>query len=129
MTRVILLMLLAVASSSAMAEWVNLGENDVFTAYANTDLIHRSGDNVDMTIMFNYNVTYKVEDGKPFRSIKVQKAYDCKTKRYRQLAMVVFSEWMGGGQSIYDDSNVREWSRIKPNSLEEMVFNYACGKK
>ncbi len=129
MTRVIFLMLLAVVSNSAMAEWVNLGNNDTFTAYADAETIRRTGDNVAMTILFNYNATYQVEDGKPVKSIKVKKEYDCKTKRYRQLTLVAFSELMGVGRAIYDDSDARPWIRIKSNTLEEMVFNYFCGKK
>ncbi len=127
--RIILMLLLAFVSSNAMAQWVNLGENDVFTAYANSDTIRRSGDKVEMSTIVNYNAPVDVETGKPFMSIKVQNEYDCKKKQYRQLALVAFSESMGAGQSIHVDSTFREWSRVTPDTVEENFFDYACRKK
>jgi len=129
MTRVILLVLLAVVSRSAMAEWVNLGENEIFTAYANPDTIRRSGDKVEMASMINYNAPLKVETGKPFKSIMVRNEYDCKNKQYQQRSLVAFSERMGAGQTIYSDSSFRQLSRVVPDTIEEKFFDYACGKK
>jgi hypothetical protein len=128
MTRVILLVLLAVASSSAMAEWVSIGENDVFTAYANSTAIQRAGDRVEMAIMIDYNAPHKVDTGKPFKSIVVRNEYDCKKKQYQQLSLAAFSERMGAGETIYSDSSFRQSSRIVPDTIEEKFFNYACGK-
>jgi hypothetical protein len=129
MTRAILLVLLAVASSSAKAEWVSLSQNDVFTAYANPDTIRRSGDMVEMATMIDYSAPLKVEAGRPFKSIMVRKEYDCKNKQYQQLSLVAFSDRMGAGQTIYSDSSFRQLSRVVPDTMEEKFFNYACGKK
>jgi hypothetical protein len=128
MTRVILLVLLAVASSRALAEWVTLGENDVFTAYANSTAIQRSGDRVELAIMFNYNAPHKVDTGKPFKSIVVRNEYDCKKKQYQQLSLVAFAEKMGTGEAIYSDSSFRQLSRVVRDTIEEKFFDYACGK-
>jgi hypothetical protein len=48
MRKPILMMLLAVVSSSAAAEWVELGSNEISTAYSDPATIRRNGDMVKM---------------------------------------------------------------------------------
>jgi len=129
MRKVILMLLLAVVSNSAMAEWVKLGESDEITSYANPDTIRRSGNKVKMWRMFDYKTPQADADSKLFMSSKGQEEYDCKGEQSRNLALVNFSGSMGDGNVIDNLSGDDKWSPITPDSISEHLFKYACRKK
>lgn len=54
MTRLLLITLLLLSSSPAYAEWLRIGENDRSVGWADT-AIHRSGDMVEMWVLFDYS--------------------------------------------------------------------------
>jgi len=80
MHKAILIMLLAVVSSSAMAEWVSLGESGdkTLTNYADPATIRKSGNRVKMWSLYDFK-TVQVR----FRSVRLQIEYDCKEEEYR----------------------------------------------
>ncbi|MCH6585257.1 MAG: hypothetical protein IH810_05440, partial [Proteobacteria bacterium] len=59
MHKVILMILLAVVSSSAMAEWVEVAESEAgtFIAYAESATIQKTDNIVNMWVLIDYNTT------------------------------------------------------------------------
>ena len=133
MRRAILVALLAVVSNGVMAEWgagwVRVGSSGGdMTPYANPTTILRDGDTVKMWYLYDFK-TLQEGAGDKFMSSTFQAEYDCKEAKSRILAYTWYSEKMGGGNVIYTETAPAEWKPVFPDSVEEAVFKYACGKR
>lgn len=135
MRKSILMMLLAVASSGAMAEWVEVGGNDEQTTYTDLATISKNGNRAKMWHLISYKMTKELRvplgqpAGKLFISIKEQTEFDCKEKQSRTTYVSYHSENMGGGESVYYSSKPTEWHQVPPETGFEILWEFACGKK
>jgi hypothetical protein len=80
MRKTIFLMLLAVVSSSAAAEWVEVSKSETVTVYADPATIRKAGDMVKMWTLSDYKTPDDVH-----RSRVYQHEYDCKEWQIRLL--------------------------------------------
>ena len=120
--------LLAVFSTSVMAEWTEVGGNDTKTTYADLSTIRKSGDRVKIWSLFDFIVVQTV-NGKRFLSTAVQYEYDCKEEISRKLAFNVYSKNMGAGEVVHTSGAIHEEPHpIPPGSIENSLFKVACGK-
>ena len=126
MHKVVLMMLLAVVSSSAMAEWVKVSEDKLVTAYADPTTIRKLGDKVKMWVMWDH-LTAKVVNSKPHMSTRVQKEFNCKEETTRQIYATTFSGNMLEGNKI-DTQGGRDWEPVAPRTHDEALWKFACGK-
>ena len=85
MRNILLMMLLAAACNSAMAEWVKVGSNDTDTLYADPTSIIKSAYKVKMRTLYNYKISIKVDAGGTILSADAQEEYDCRENRARTL--------------------------------------------
>ena len=87
MHKTILMMLLSVISSSAVAEWIEVGRNITVGVvfYADPTTIHKSDEKVKMWILVDLEPGEGHSRDKVFKSIKTQREYDCKKKQHRRL--------------------------------------------
>ena len=76
MRKLILLMVLAIVSSGAMADWAEMGENDTFVLYADFTTIRRVANRVKMWALYDFKQVQYIS-GEPFLSMKSQNQYDC----------------------------------------------------
>jgi Surface-adhesin protein E len=131
MNRIILVFLLAVFSSSVMAEWVPLthGNDKNTTIYANPDTIRRSSNKVKLLIMFDYKMPKTVAGSKPYFSTKYEFEVDCNGDQSRLLGVIAFSGNMGAGEVIYTHNFNNDWTPVRPESLDQGILNFACGLK
>jgi len=130
MHKITLVILLAVMSSSAMAEWVEFAEDDeeTLTVYANPTTIRKSGNMVKMWRLTDFK-TAQGNTGKHYMSSKRQDEYDCKEERLRIIALVVYSKNMGKGKVVGStDNKLYDWFPVTPDSLDETIWEFACGK-
>src|ERR1017187_4578404 len=99
MRKTVLVLLLAIVSNNAIAEWVLLGTDNDETAsvYADPSSFSKNGDMVKIWSMIDFQKAAKLSDGKQFSSWKTQYEFDCKIKQSRMLAATMHSENMGGG--------------------------------
>jgi hypothetical protein len=128
MRRIILMALLAVFSSSAMAEWVKVGyskSDGGMTIYVNPSSMRRSGDTKKIWVQTDYQTLQEVE-GKQFWSAKIYSEINCDKTSERALNYSWHSEHMGGGKTVYANSTPADWDAISPDSIAEPVFDYAC---
>ena len=129
MRKTIFMMLLAVVSSSAVAEWVNVGESRAQTAtiYVDPATIHKDGNKVEMWILFDLKKA-EVSFGSPYMSRKRQAEFDCMMGQVRSLSVSFHSDNMGEGNVVNNESDSGDWLPALPGSVVEKVWRIACGK-
>ena len=132
MIRVTLILLLAFANSSAMAEWLEVGQsgfgNNESTTYVNPATIIKKGSLVTMWVLFDYS-NVQTDDVKPYISVMTLTEFDCIGEQSRRLTYSNHSEKMGHGEiTSSHDIETPKWQTILPNSVMETVWKYACGK-
>ncbi len=128
MRKVVLMMLLAVVSNSAMAEWVGVASNKYTAIYVDPASIQRSGNMSKMWILTDYKTANK-DMGEAYLSTKDQNEYDCKEVKVRRRASSQHSKNMGGGKVVYSDSYTTRWKPVPPDSGIEILWKFACLKK
>ena|SRR3989338_622319 len=128
MHKVILMMLLSVMSSSAMAGWVKVGSNEKTTIYVDSATIQRTGHMAMMWHLIDFK-TAKKDMGEAYVSTKDQNEYDCNEKKLRRRAFSEHSKNMGGGEVVYSDSFTTKWKPVTPESGIQILLETACGKR
>jgi hypothetical protein len=134
MSRIILMLLLAVVSSHAMAsDWVLIGsagdKERHFSEYVDSGSIHRNGDIVKMLAMEDNKVEHHIVQGQEYRSIKKLWEVDCKSEQMRVVDTNYFSGHMGSGVPLLTATKSTEPRSVSPGSIDELLFKFACGKK
>jgi len=128
MRKVILMMLLAVVSNGAMAEWVKVGSNKNTAIYVDQTTIQRAGNMSKMWQLTDFNTPNK-DMGEEYLSTKDQNEYDCKEAKLRRRASSQHSKNMGGGKVVYSDSYTSKWKPVPPDSGLEILWKFACVKR
>ncbi len=128
MRKVILMMVLAVVSNSAMAEWVNVGNNENLTVYVDPATIQRTGNMAKMWHLTDFKTANK-DMGEAYLSTKDQNEYDCKEVKSRRRASSQHSKNMGSGKVVYSDSYTTKWKPVPPDSGIEIMWKFACTKR
>ena len=130
MHKAVLMMLLAIVSSSVIAEWVEIGETDKETTeayasnfYADPDTIRKTGNRVKMWSLVDYKITME-ELG--VTSSKSQDEYDCKEKKQRVLFISFYSGHMGKGETVVIHNERGDWKPTSPGSANEAILKFAC---
>lgn len=135
MRKAILMMLLAVVSRSAaaqwegwflpkgnMSEWVVANTNEAITIYADTDM-------AQMWDLTDFRTGGKVLGGdKRSLSFKKEQEYDCNEQRARILYISWHSENMGAGKIIGSDRTPGDWRPVLRGTILERLWTTACGK-
>jgi hypothetical protein len=124
----ILMMVLAVVSSSAMAEWVEVLSGVGGTAYVDTATIRKVGDKVRMLQMIDFKAV-QIVAGDKYMSIREEREYDCKEVQSRNLAYTSYTGNLGEGEVVWNSASLGEWSPTKPNTVLASLWNYACQKR
>lgn len=128
MRKIILMILLAVASNSAMAEWVKVASNENTTIYVDQSTIQRAGKMAKMWHLTDFTTPSK-DMGEAYLSTKDQNEYDCKESKLRRRASSEHSKNMGGGKVVYKDTYTSRWKPVPPDSGIEILWKFACLKK
>lgn len=131
MKKIILMILLSLMSSVAIAGWVEVGGTDDFTSYADPSSIRKSGSRIKMWMLFDLKAAKTTAAGKTYLSNKIQNEFDCTEEQTRILYIFAHSGHMGEGDkvnSIADRVN-HEWTPIPPGSIIETLFQFACKKR
>jgi len=123
--KTLLMLLLAAASSGAMAEWVEVGSNDTNTLYVDPAI--RWADNTSkMWVLHDFKVDQL--DRGPLKSQKVQYEYDCSGQRSRMLYFTAHTENMAGGDIVDFNIVPGEWMPLSENAGQQELWKIACGK-
>lgn len=129
MRKTILLMLLVAVSSSAAAEWVQVGGNEISTVYADPATILKTGNMVKMWDLADFKSVQARPYGTPYRSQKAQQEYDCKEQRTRIIDLLRYAENMGTGDVANTDSDPEKWEPVRPGTANAPLWDFACGTR
>ena len=130
MQRAMLIILLAMASSNAMADWIKVNENSEFTAYGDRATIRTKGHIASMWSMYDFQtVQTLLSDSMKYDSTKQMSTYDCRDEKTRMLTSTLYSERMGKGRVVHRYKLQFEWQALKAGSASEALWRLACGKK
>ena len=129
MRKIFLLALLAVFSSSAVADWVSVGNaGGEMTTYVSPATILREGDRVKISYMHDYK-TVQESAGERYQSATFQAEFDCKETKSRILSYWWYAKNKGLGDVVYADSSPTNWSTVFPDTEAEAILKYACEKR
>ena len=118
MHKVILIMLLTVVSSSAMAEWKEVLKNKEagFTVYADEKMF-RDGNKTKIWVISDWDQVRKV-NGRSAMSVKSLMECDCttiKNMRVRFIRMTAYSKRGGRGEIVRElDGRDSKWLSVEP---------------
>jgi hypothetical protein len=129
MRKAILLMILAVVSSNAAADWVEVGGNKNMISYVDPATIRKTGNKVKMWDLIDYYQAVIPAHGKPYMSAKRQGEYNCKEDQSRLLYFSFHSGKKGGGEMVLSVSDPSKWQPVPPESIDEALWKFACGKR
>ena len=130
MPKLILMLLLALVSTGAMAEWVKVVSGKSDTVYADPATIRKVGNGkVSMWHMLDYNTAQQYGELNSVMSVKRQTEFDCNKPQYRFLYSRYYAKNMGAGDEIGRESKSRKWLALPLIASAEKLRNIACGKK
>ena len=124
-----LMILLAVASGNATAEWVAFGSNELSNTYVDPANLVRAGDKVKMWHLVDFNTVQVKPSGKRYLSEKLLYEYDCGEGRARMLTFLSHSANMGGGVMVEGDFHPRMWEPIPSGGAADYLQKFACRKR
>jgi hypothetical protein len=128
----VLLMLLAVVSSNAIAEWVKVTpdtDNNTQISYADPATIRKKGNMVKMWGLIDYKAARIDFTGMTYMSLQEQSEYDCEEDQVRILYFSFHSENMGRGKLLFSNSDPQKWQPAPPGSPADEMWKIACGKR
>lgn len=122
--------MLAVMSSSAMAEWVEFIEDDeeTLTFYVDPTTILKNGNNVKMWGLIDYKKAQELPFLPLYMSIKNQYEFNCKEEQTKVLYKSYHAKNKGRGKVIYSNNNPENWSPVSPDSIEKKLWKFVCEK-
>jgi hypothetical protein len=127
-------MLLVLSSVPAHAEWVAIEKQYQSpgrqTVYVDPDTIRREGHLVTMWQLIDFKLMQGSARGpQRFLSTKTHKQFDCAEKRLRLLAFTEFSRGMGSGTPADGYVDKGNWLSVEPDSINQALWEVACGKE
>jgi hypothetical protein len=130
MKKLLLILMLAVVSSSAMAEWVYFGEDGEGKAkiYVEPTTIRKSSNKVKIWTLFDFKSPLE-KSSKGIMSISSQFEFDCKEEQNRVIYEIHYPKNMGKGHMVADFNNPGTWMPNPPHSIHHAVSEFVCGKK
>lgn len=130
MKKLLLTLLVAVVGSNAMAEWVELIKDDeeILAVYVDPTTIRKNGNNVKIWILSDYKKAQELPFLPLYMSIMSQYESNCKEEQSRALNASYHAKNMGRGKVIYSNKNPENWSPVSPDSIDERLWKFACGK-
>lgn len=129
MRKVILILLLATVSHGAKADWMNIYSDENYAVFADTSTISKIGNLAKMRSLYDFKATQAITTSKPSQSETWQKEFDCQLKKFRPLHMTLYAENMGKGSALRVNDEIGNWTPIQVESLNEIEWKTACGKK
>ena len=129
MHKLLLILILALISTSSVAAWVKVGSNKVVTIYAHPETIRETAPNkVKMWSLYDYKMPQESASPRPYMSAKFHDEYDCKKEHSKILYSITHSENMGGGRSLYSRKYDMAPTPIPSERIIQKLWKYACGK-
>ncbi|MEP6935454.1 MAG: surface-adhesin E family protein [Nitrospirota bacterium] len=128
-----LITLLFLSMIPAYADWMAVEKHylspGILTVYVDPDTIRREGALVTMWQLIDYKTMQGGTSPTRFSSTKIQKLFDCAEGRTGLLRVTDFWGNMGTGESAAAYVEKGNWVRVEPDSMNQALWEVACGKE
>lgn len=127
MRKFVVMMVLVMMSSSAMAEWIEIMRSTTRTDYVDLSSIRKVGNKAKIWALIDYSTPRLINN-----SVNLSMAYlvevDCNEDVSRGLEMLFYPKNMGAGEltNSFDIDNSK-WTPNVPGTVGELQFKIACG--
>lgn len=124
--KIITAIALASLNGVLWAAWLEVDWNEDRTYYADPASLRAAGLLVRMSDLVDFK-TVQVNAGKPFRSARSHREYDCNERRVRRLVTTEFSANMAVGDVVQTYPESLAWTAVPPGTALEGLWKLACG--
>jgi len=121
-----LLLMLALASNHAMADWLRVSGNDKVTAYADPTTFRRKLNIVKIWSLFDYRDEGVLTDGSPYLSVMRETEFNCKDGFQRMTGYSIHAGKMGRGKLLENGNEPQEWKPVSRSSVAMEMKKFAC---
>ncbi len=129
MRKAVLMMLLAVVSSSAAADWLWVGVRESTATYFDFSTISRADNMAKLWKLIDYETSPAQNFAKPYKSHKEQAEFDCEKRKMRHVALIFYSNNMGEGEAVFTENVPGAWTFHPAGSIDNFLLKIACGKE
>ncbi len=119
------IMLLALGSWPAQAEWVRVSSSQQSVFYIDAQKSPRVGDNVMIWVLRDHK-SLQAGQALMVRSSKDQIEVDCVGRRIRRIFTSDHPRPMGKGPMLHSEHGPMSWNEAPPNSTVGRIVNIAC---
>lgn len=123
---VFLLMLLAVVSNSALAEWVKVYGNDKVVAFADPSTFHKRGNIVKISSLFDFRAGNVLSDGDSYLSVLRETEFNCKDHLQHMVGYAIYSGSMGKGKVLENGADPQDWKPVSQMNIAHAMWQFAC---
>ena len=128
MNRIVLALVLGLASGVAAAEWVSLGDAGNAELFVDRSTIVRSGDKATLWSVYALKAPGSA-NGVAYVSLKRQDEFDCKASLVRGLQISAHPQPLGEGAAVGSENRATSWAPVTPESPGEALWKIACSKE
>lgn len=130
MLKAILMVLLAVVSHDAAAEWVKVAGASSADIYVDPATIRRTGNIVGVVALYDLKTAIVgAANDIPYLSQKSQTEYNCVEGKWRMVQFSWYSKNMGEGKMVESVTDSYEWAQVPPRTGANILWRVACGKQ
>jgi hypothetical protein len=122
--RFVLTFLLMLATTTACAEWLRLGETGTAAYYLDAATVRKDGSLRRVWELIDWKA--RLPDGQ--RSWRSLFEYDCKKERYRLVALSIHSGPMATGGILVSTSISDNWDYLAPDTMVETKLRIVCSQ-
>jgi hypothetical protein len=116
----------AMLGGCTTTQWVMVGANDDYIAYADPASISRDGQFAQLSDLIDLKSTRPSPLGTAHASTTAHSLFDCATPRVRTLAFFMFSGAMGSGDIVENAALTDAWLAVAPGTLLDALRTFAC---
>ena len=133
MKKLLLTLMLAVVSSSVMAEWVLYGFSNgskkgiIITVYADPSSIRKADYKLKMWFLSDYKKARGLRSAR-YMSAVLQIECDCMEEQVRPGYGPFYEGNMARGRPVSTGLSSLNWRPVSPGSIHEHLMIFACGK-
>ena len=127
-TRILLkAILFASLSSSALAEWTQVGDSASAVFYIDRDTATKTRNVVKMRTLTDLKAEERRNNGPSFLSVLRLSEFNCKNKMTHLISMTIYSGNMATGEKIHTDTEPDiHWKPVGQDSYASPFWKAAC---
>lgn len=128
MKKLLIALIFALASTSAFAEWIKVGEDGESSVYTDPSTIRKKGDLVKIWSLYDLKLAQNIS-GKMYLSMEKQFELDCVKRQIMATYILYYTEKMGGGEKGPFNYLPKQWQPVASSSAAELIWKTACSKQ